>query len=78
MSDTSPAKYVMAWKDGGHLGRLTTNVWLVADKADAFVFWEGQRGDDRELAEEFEGGGRGGLPGLAGVEIGYRGEGRFG
>ena len=42
--------------------------------ADALVFWEGRRGDERELAEELEGGGRGGLPGLSGVEVGYGGE----
>ena len=50
LSDTFPAKCVLAWKYGGHLGGLGAHVWLVADLADALVFWEARRDEERELA----------------------------
>ena len=78
LTDTFPTKYMLAWKSGGHLGRLRAYVRLEADMADALVFWETRRGDERELAEEFEGSGRGGRPESAGVEVRYCSKGCLG
>ena len=70
---------MLAWKSSGHLCGLGPPVWLVADIADGLVFWEGRRGNERELSEKVEGGSRGGLlPGLVSVEVGDGDERCFG